>query len=224
MALPELLLPAGTPPFLAEGHAVELLPVYADTAMRTGHARRRRIFTTSPRLVSVSLRLTPAQAAAFDAWFEGPLRVGTRPFTAIVANQGPGVRYWEATFEAPYEAEALPGGRWRVTAQLRLTGEGSATPPVPTSLVAATLVPMVGAAVITIPQRLVADSAVALIAVAASMHADSSIELSSTVNGAPATDADFEIRWSWLRLPSSPGADYAVEGSEEASARNWLGF
>ena len=106
MALPELLLPDGTPAFLADGHSIELTPMYADVPTRTGHDRRRRVYTVVPRVVSVGLQLTAAQMLAFHAWYEGALQAGAQRFSAQLANQGPGLLWWSARFAEPYSADA----------------------------------------------------------------------------------------------------------------------
>lgn len=164
MALPELTLPDGTPPFLAEGHAIELAPVYADVPMRTGHARRRRIYTTAPRTVQVALQLTAAQMLALHEWFEGPLEAGAQWFSAQVAKQGSGLLWWKARFVEPYEADAGPSAvLWRVTARLLLVGDGSASSPYMTAMSAAVTVALSGGAALTIPIALDATVTVALV-------------------------------------------------------------
>jgi len=129
MALPEILPPAGTPVFLAEGHGIEPQSVYADVQFGAGHSRRRRVWTRAPRVVSVSWLLEADEMAAVDDWFENTLLAGARKFSAQVANQGPGLLWWEAQWLEPYHAEAMHLGRWRVTGQLLLTGEGTPTKP-----------------------------------------------------------------------------------------------
>lgn len=224
MALPELLLPAGLPAFLAEGHAIELVPLHADIAMRTGHTRKRRVFTVAPRLVDVGLRLTANQMATFAAWFENSLQAGAQWFTASVANQGPGLLYWQARFEAPYTAE--PGdaaGSWRVTARLRLIGEGSATAPVSTSLMSDVIVALVGSANLVIEQTLSSDVTVALLN-AITLSSDVVVALSSIRNGAPASAVDFDKRWIWMRYPYAFGRSADVTDASELDQRSWFGL
>ncbi len=134
MSLPELLPPRGTPTFLHRGHAIEPRPVFADVAMTTGHARRRRVSTIAPRVVEVGWFLTPGQMTSVDAWFESTLLVGSRQFTAPVKAQGAGLLYWAAEWLEPYTAEPVSRGRWYVSGKLLLTGEGSTTPPVLSTL------------------------------------------------------------------------------------------
>ena len=164
MALPELTLPDGTPAFLADGHGIELMPLYADVAMRTGHDRRRRVYTTVPRIVSVGLQMTAAQMLAFHNWFEGPLQAGAQVFSAQVANQGPGLLWWRARFVEPYTADAgEAGASFKVSARLLLTGDGSVAGPYTPFLQASALVPLTGSAVLTAPFDLAASSVVALL-------------------------------------------------------------
>jgi hypothetical protein len=178
MALPELLLPPGTPAFLADGHIVDLVPLHADVPMRTGHSRKRRVYTTAPRLVTVGLQLSQAQMVAFDAFFEGPLQAGALPFTAQVANLGPGLLYWQATFEQPYSATPNDAAAcWTVSAQLRLTGAGQASAPAATSMAADTYVALAGTATLVISQSLAADTTVALLAAGGQLAADTVVAL-----------------------------------------------
>ena len=164
MALPELLLPDGTPAFLADGHSIELTPMYADVPTRTGHGRRRRVFTVVPRIVSVGLQLTAAQMLAFHNWFEGPLQAGAQSFSAQVANQGPGLLWWQARFVEPYTAYAgEAGASFRVRARLLLVGSGTAITPYTPAMNAATVIALVGSAVMTAPVNLAADSTMAML-------------------------------------------------------------
>ena len=179
MALPELTLPDGTPIFLASGHAIDLTPMYADIPMRTGHDRRRRVFTTVPRGVSVSLLLSQAQMTAFHNWFEGPLKAGSEWFSTRVKNQGPGLLWWKARFIDTYAAEALHSRFWRVTAKLLLTGIGSVNGPYNRALVANTTIALTGTAVLTLPLNLSADTVIALLS-NIPMSADTVIALRSS--------------------------------------------
>ena len=136
MSLPEITLPYGTPGFLAADHGVDERDVYAPVPNTTGHSRSRRVRTIAPRVVTVSLRLSQAQMTALDSWFEGPLKVGEREFSAEVANQGPGLVtvWWRASWVGPYTAEPKAGGFWNVSGSLLLTGDASTTGPPRTSM------------------------------------------------------------------------------------------
>lgn len=134
MALPEITAPAGTPVFLEAGHAITPRSVYSNVAMTTGYARKRRIYTTAPRIQAVAWFLNSKQMAAVDDWFEHTLLVGHRHFAALVASdRGPGRLWWDAQWVAPYRAEPLNSGFWRVTGELLLIGDGSVDGPVSTS-------------------------------------------------------------------------------------------
>lgn len=127
--MPQIRLPAGTPCFLAAGHGITPDSVYADVRMRTGHARKRRIYTSAPRVVDVAWVLEAEQMTAVDAWYEDVLLAGERAFAAQVKAQGPGKLWWRARWVEPYEAEAMHLGRWRVTGRLLLTGVGQVEDP-----------------------------------------------------------------------------------------------
>lgn len=135
MALPQLLLPEGTPPFLRDTHELELIPLYANTQPQTGAAIRRRLWVSAPRYASVCLELSTPQMEAFDSWFEGPIQAGSVKFSAQIQNQGPGLLWWSCRFLEPYTTEYLGGLWWKVNAKLMLFDDGSVTAPVPTGLV-----------------------------------------------------------------------------------------
>ena len=227
MALPELTLPDGTPAFLAAGHAIELTPMYADVPMRTGHDRRRRVYTTVPRTVSVGLQVTAAQMLALHDWFEGPLQAGMQWFSAQVANQGPGLLWWKARFAEPYSAEAgEAGASFRVTARLLLVGQGSVVGPYSPNLQAAALISLSGSAVLTSPLFLTAASTVALLP-ATFLAAGTVIAFSAVVDGAVASAANFEKRWMWQRLNYAAGRSLELMQSgdvQEFDQRAWMGI
>jgi hypothetical protein len=127
--LPGITVPAGTPVFLAEGHAIELQPLYSSIEQSTGHTRLRRVRTSSTRVVDVGLSLDELQMYAFDDWFENILLAGERPFSAYVRSQGPGMLWWHARWQEPYTADPRGNGIWRVTGKLVLSGIGSLVGP-----------------------------------------------------------------------------------------------
>jgi len=224
MALPELTLPPGTPAFSAEGHNIELVPMYADVPMVTGHDRRRRVYTTVPRYVTVKMELTYPQMLAVHDWFEGPLQVGVQPFSAQVANQGPGLLWWKARFAEPYTADADEAGQlFVVTAKLLLEGEGSSTGPYSPNMAASVGVALSGSVVIVMPVSLAANATIAL-ATVEPLQAGVIIALSYVQNGATPSSAQFDQRWTWQFL------NYAASHSSELSdvtlshQRSWMGY
>lgn len=223
MALPELTQPDGTPAFLAEGHTIELVPTYADVPVVTGHSRRRRVYTTTPRMVAVGLQLTAAQMLAWHLWFEGPLRAGTEWFSAQVANQGPGLLWWKARFLETYAAEAGEGGAsFKVSARLLLVGDGTATPPYVPQMQAAAQIALTGSVVLSVPLALQASMAIALQSTLL-LRASVSIPFSSVKDGAAASAVDFEKRWIWMRYPYAPGRSADVTDASEFDQRSWMG-
>lgn len=133
MSLPEITLPYGLPPFLASDHGAAPKTPYVHIPMRTGHARKRRTSRSAPRLQSVALFLTSPQVLAFKTQYETTLKAGTEHFAAHVANQGPGLVWWDAQWVTPPRYEPLHGGLFRVMGQLLLVGDASATAPVSTT-------------------------------------------------------------------------------------------
>lgn len=147
MSLPGILLPFGMPVFQSAGHSIALRSIYADVPFRTGHGRKRPIARSRPRVVQVGLFLTREQMAVFDDWFNDDLDVGTRQFSAQVANQGPGLLWWAAEwFDVPL-CTPLHSGYWRVTGSLLLTGEGSVDGPEYTTATVEFLAPLTATAV-----------------------------------------------------------------------------
>lgn len=132
--IPEIRPPAGIPVFALAGHTVTPKPSYSDIEMRTGQARRRRVCTSAPRVVSVGWVLESAQMAAIDEWYEDTLLAGERQFSAQVKGIGlvggtEGLLWYTARWIEPYSAEALHLGRWRVTGTLLISGEGQEADP-----------------------------------------------------------------------------------------------
>jgi len=152
VALPQIALPGNFPAWLAAGHEDQPQTVYARVPMSTGEARLRRVYTTAPRVRSVSLLLTPSQAAQFHEWFERDLRAGEVAFAAKVRSPSLGEVWWEARFAEAYRADPLPtrnGVVWQISAELLLTGEPSIEPPVLSTLAAEVLVGLSGSAQLT---------------------------------------------------------------------------
>jgi hypothetical protein len=154
MALPFITAPAGLPPFLAAGHSIDEAELFAPVKFTTGHRRTRRLYTVPERTVNVSWRLSAAQMVVVDDWYENTLLAGDRFFAAAVQDQAStGVLWWKAKW-AVYQQNALPGGYWRVTGQVRLFETGSATPPQGTDLALALSAPLTGSAMLAVPQYL----------------------------------------------------------------------
>ena len=163
MALPELTVPAGLPPFLSAPHEIELVPVFATVGFAAGHSRTRRLFTTAPRIVRVDWDLTESQMAAVDDWYEDILEAGKRQFAAQVANQGTGLLWWTAEWEEPYEANPGQIADWRVSGRLRLTGTGTTVAPVPSTLRLGVTAALLGSASPQVDKKLSLGITVALL-------------------------------------------------------------
>lgn len=223
MALPELTLPAGTPAFSAD-HTIELVPLYADIPMATGHSRRRRVYTTVPRSVNVKLDVTNAQMLAIHDWFEGPLKAGALEFSAQVANQGPGLLWWRARFVEPYTADAHESGlSFFVNGKLLLTGTGSVVGPYVSAVGAVTSIALAGSATLTAPINLSADTLVGLLSTNP-ISAATVIALTSIQDGASPSAVAFDLRWIWMRLNYAPGRSNDVADTSVADQRSWMGL
>lgn len=222
MTLPEITLPDGTPAFSGGGHDIELGEMYADIPMRTGHARKRRVYTTVPRVVSVKLDMTLAQTLAFHEWYEGPLNVGVEEFSAQVANQGPGLLWWRARFVEPYTAEADESGQsfW-VTAKLRLIGEGSVIGPYRPEMYSGIDMAFTGTATIILPIDMGAGVVVELLPVF-DLGAAIALAFLSQRDGAEPSDLEVDLRWSWDGYPYAYSRNSDVTESQELNQRTWM--
>jgi hypothetical protein len=157
MPLPPLTMPNALPAFLIEGHAATWGAVFGNVAMRTGHSRKRRLWTTMPHRVAAQLFLERDEMIAFHAWFLESLRSGERRFAARVKNQGEGLLWYTAFFLQPYTAEALHFGRWKVAADLLLEGEGEVDGPTAGLFSAEVLIPFTGSGTITVEKIFAAE-------------------------------------------------------------------
>lgn len=164
MTLPAITIPSSLPPFLAKTHDLEFLALFADVPAQAGHGRRRQLFTPGgPRVLSFEMDLTQDQMTVFENWFETVLLAGERQFSALMANRGPGLRWFAAKFVEPYVPAADDAGNWRVTGKLLLTGKGSATAPPPGSLGLAVAIPLTGSASLRVQKPLALAVSIALL-------------------------------------------------------------
>ena len=132
--LPELMMPSSIPSFLSAGHSVQLVDIYGNIGWSTGEDSKRPVYTTAPRIVTVSLDLSANQMADFYNWFEGPANGGTSYFSCQLANFGPGLLWFKSRFYTPYVATPDANGtRWEVKFNLYVLGEGTFTMPARTS-------------------------------------------------------------------------------------------
>jgi len=162
MALPQILLPYGTPPFLRDTHELETISLYANTQVQTGAAIRRRMWVSAPRYANVVLELSTPLMEDFDEFYEETLGGGVKKFSAQVQNQGPGLLWWSCRFFEPYTVEYLGGLWWRVSAKLILFDEGSEDGPEPTTLVGSVRVDLQATALLVVEQPLSGSVTIAL--------------------------------------------------------------
>ncbi len=146
MPLPEILMPAALPPWLAAGHERQEAPLYAHAPMSTGHSRTRRVFTAAERFQAASMELTQAQLTAFHEWFENTLQAGLLRFAAQFQDLGPALVWFDAQLLG-YVSRRLPqGGRSVLECQLVLRGAPSLTGPDLTTATDVTVVRLIGRA------------------------------------------------------------------------------
>ena len=91
---------------------------------------------------------------------------------------------------------------------------------------AATVVALVGSAVLTAPLQLSADTVVALLPVVG-LSAASTLALKSLIDGAFASAVDFEKRWMWQHLNYAAGRSLDLMQTADTSEfdqRSWMGI
>lgn len=76
---------------LAEGFAEQMRKMGLRSAMDAGPAKQRRRFTAAVRTLKLRLRLTPAQVAALDTFWETDTAGGSLSFTWVHPRTGAGV-------------------------------------------------------------------------------------------------------------------------------------
>lgn len=224
MSLPELTLPAGLPVFRGMGHSATPRSIYATVGMRTGHARKRRVATSAPRIVTVELFLSANQMVTFDAWFENGLLAGQRAFSARVANQGPGLLWWHAEWVDPPKLTPTYGGYWALAGSLLLTGEGSVAGPVSTSAAMELIGGLVGSVTGAAVDGQAAMELTVSLALAAPVAMEITVGLKFLKNGAEPSAVDFDKRWIWMRYPYATGRTADVADVAEFDQRSWMGI
>lgn len=113
--------PSSLPTPLVAGYGIAPVPRVGRAAFEAGNQRVRRISAAAPTLVTARWRFTLAQMAVFEGWHANDIAHGADDFSVALAN-GLGMSTVTASFEEMYQARALPGLRWDVSARLRVTG------------------------------------------------------------------------------------------------------
>lgn len=152
MSLPELTIPALVPYFKADGVSRTRDEVFANVAMRTGHRRKRRVYTATQEVMTVRAHLDQDQMTALDAWAEDACKGYSERFAARLVDHDGSIAWWDAEWVEPYKADPKEGGRWEIEGSLLLHGDPSASAPVVTgaqmevgiSLVATASIPLDG--------------------------------------------------------------------------------
>lgn len=120
--------------WLLDAHSDQAEELYARVEMDMGAARLRRKYTKIPTVRRAKIFLTSNEARKFHEWFELTLGVGQLRFIAPFHDIGRGVRWFEAEFTKPWEADLVPLGErnedgnaaraWRISVEVRLYGNG----------------------------------------------------------------------------------------------------
>lgn len=125
--------------WLLDKHEEQAEDIYARTEMDIGPARLRRKYTEVPVVRKAQIFLNAEQSKRFHEWFENTLGVGQLRFQAQFHGVGQGIRWFEAEFVKPWEAEYVALGEinedgnaeraWKITVELRLYGDGTMRDP-----------------------------------------------------------------------------------------------
>lgn len=230
MPLPLILVPAGLPCVLLSGFGITPSDMYDHVPVLQGEGRKRRRFTTAPRVVTVGWVLDDDQMTQFDDWFENALIAGTLQFTLEVQRLGPGREFWTAEFvggddqSPPYVADPTATKRpmWRVTGLVLLTGAPSETAPETGALALDTSVVLNGSAAPYVANALALDTSIVLNTVTP-LSLETSVVLNILNNGAPPSATDFAKRWIWMRYPYARGRSADVQDVREYDQRSWFG-
>lgn len=112
--------PAYLPNPLREGHSLQPVQPFGRTALASGRARQRRLFTSVPTNGTWDYVFTDAQAALFEAWFRYALGDGVEWFNAT--RKTPlGVIPLVCRFTAMYTGPTLFGrDRWKYSCPIEV--------------------------------------------------------------------------------------------------------
>ena len=120
--------------WLLEKHEGQDDEIYARVDMDMGPARLRRKYTVVPHVRKATIFLTSEEASVFHNWFEQIIGVGQLRWTGLFHDIGRGLRWFEAEFTKPWEAELVPLGEknadgnaargWKISIEVRLYGDG----------------------------------------------------------------------------------------------------
>lgn len=125
--------------WLLDTHQGQDEEFYARTEHDRGPARTRRKYTEVPHVREAKIFLTSEEAKIFHDWYEWTLGVGQLRFIAQFHEIGVGLRWFEAEFNEPWNAEYVALGEankdgnaeraWRISVAFRLYGKGMETNP-----------------------------------------------------------------------------------------------
>lgn len=120
--------------WLLDNHEGQDEEIYARTDMDMGPARLRRKYTQVPHVRRAKIFLTFEESKIFHEWFEWTLGVGQLRWIGQFHDIGHGIRWFEAEFVKPWEAEYVALGipnedgnasrAWKISVEVRLYGEG----------------------------------------------------------------------------------------------------
>jgi len=112
--------PDGLPDAQREGYDLNHVQPFRRTAMVTGRARQRRLFSSVPTLTNVNWIFQSHEAAAFEAWFRDVLNDGVEWFN-MTLNTPVGIAKYVCRFTEAYKGPDLVGVRyWRIRASLEI--------------------------------------------------------------------------------------------------------
>lgn len=120
--------------WLLDTHEGQDEEIYARVNMDMGPARLRRKYTVVPHVRRAKIFLTSEESKVFHEWFEFTIGVGQLRWIGQFHDIGYGIRWFEAEFVKPWEAEYVAlgtknedgnaGRAWRISIEVRLYGDG----------------------------------------------------------------------------------------------------
>lgn len=219
MALPDIQLPGGFPPFKSEGHTLTPEKLYEQVKRQQGSSRMRRIFSSTPWEVEAGLELSYAQLQEFDDWFQSALLSGENAFAAQVAKIGSGTEWWKGYVVGGYRAEILQGSTHQVSLRLRLVEGPYSSGPAAAAFTAEAVAAMVTFMATGYGNEMVAEASAGLsvtLDLGAVMSAEAFAGLHVTLDGGP-THAALDAE-AYCEMQAAFGIEPAAAFTAEASA------
>ena len=115
-----IVYPSHLPRPVRDGYAISHVNPLRRVEMQTGRARQRRMYGSTPSMVSVAWRVTEKEAYLFEGFYRHTLLDGSEWFSCPLETPL-GIQNYEARFAAMYQGPALIGRDvWEIQARLEM--------------------------------------------------------------------------------------------------------